>query len=189
MNNITTNNQIPPMTFNRNGKLHQPLFVAQVNGRFIIGVYQGILSKYDILIKYRQREKGKWSNIRTPKHIHWAVDVLIKMHADRENTKRFLDFLIQTWTKIKPLKSEEERKKILSIENLLEENKKEILEYEELGKKGEYSIKFLILLAKLLMIQEKTNLETAYMFRRLLEALKTGDDIFKIVSIATHNRR
>jgi hypothetical protein len=49
--------------------------------------------------------------------------------------------------------------------------------------------KFLILLAKLLMIQEKTNLETAYMFRKLLEALKAGDDIFKIVSIATHNRR
>lgn len=180
---------LPNMTFKKDGKMHQPLFVAQVNGRFIIGVYQGTLSKYDILIKYRQKEKGKWSNVRTPKHIHWAVDILIKMHADRENTKKFLDFLIQTWTKIKPLRSEEERKRILSIESLLEENKKEIFEYEDLGKKGEYSIKFLILLAKLLMIQEKTNLETAYMFRKLLEALKAGDDIFKIVSIATHNRR
>ncbi len=180
---------LPSMDFKRDGKVHMPLFVAQVNGRFIIGVYQGSLSKYDILIKYRQKEKGKWSNIRTPKHIHWAVDILIKMHADQENTKRFLDFLIQTWSQIKPLKSDEERKKILSIDNLLEENKKEILEYEELGKKGEYSIKFLILLAKLLMIQEKTNLETAYMFKKLLEALKSGDNIFKIVSIATHNRR
>lgn len=188
MNKIGNNN-LPPMTFKRDGNVHHPLFVVQVNGRFVIGVYQGSLSKYDILIKYRQKEKDKWSNIRTPKHIHWAVDILIKMHADRENTKRFLDFLIQTWSKIKPLKSEDERKKVLSIESLLEENKREILEYEELGKKGEYSIKFLILLAKLLMIQEKTNLETAYMFKRLLEALKSGDDIFKIVSIATHNRR
>ncbi len=111
------------------------------------------------------------------------------MHADRENTKRFLDFLIQIWVKIKPVKSDEERRKILSLKSLLEKNQKEILEYEELGKKGEYGIRFLILLAKLLMIQEKTNLETAYMFRKLLEALKAGDDIFKIVSIATHNRR
>ena len=188
MNNIESNN-LPSMTFKRDGKVHNPLFVAQVNGRFIVGVYQGTLSKYDILIKYRQKEKGKWSNIRTPKHIHWAVDILIKMHADQENTKRFLDFLIQMWAKIKPMKSDEERRKILSIENLLEENQKEISEYEELGKRGEYSIKFLILLAKLLMIQEKTNLETAYMFKKLLEALKAGDDIFKIVSIATHNRR
>ena len=111
MNNIESNN-LPSMTFKRNGKVHNPLFVAQVNGRFIVGVYQGTLSKYDILIKYRQKEKGKWSNIRTPKHIHWAVDILIKMHADRENTKRFLDFLIQMWAKIKPMKSDEERRKI-----------------------------------------------------------------------------
>jgi len=188
MKDIKSNN-VPSMIFKRRGKLHKPLFVTQVNGRFIIGVYQGTLSKYDILIKYRQKEKGRWSNIRTPKHIHWAVDILIKMHADQETTKRFLDFLIQMWTEIKPIRSDEERKQILSIESLLGDSQKEISEYEELGKKGEYSIKFLILLAKLLMIQEKTNLETAYMFRKLLEALKTGDDIFKIVSIATHNRR
>jgi len=41
-------------------------------------------------------------------------------------------------------------------------------------------------LAKLLMLQEKTNLETAYMFKKLLKALKSGEDIFKIVSIASH---
>jgi hypothetical protein len=68
----------------------------------------------------------------------------------------------------------------------LESSRQEIEEYEELGKRGEYSIKFLILLAKLLMLQEKTNLETAYMFKKLLEALKSGEDIFKIVSIASH---
>lgn len=186
---MNNNTDMPKMTFNKGGILHSPIFIQQINGRFIIAVYQGSLSQYDILIKYRQKEKGKWSNIRTPKHIHWAVDILIKMHADRECTKRFMDFLIQMWDKIKPIKSEVEREQILSLESLLEENRKEISEYEELGKKGEYSIKFLILLAKLLMIQEKTNLETAYMFKNLLEALKTGNDIFKIVSLATHNRR
>lgn len=115
--------------------------------------------------------------------------MLIKMHEDKESTKKFLEFLMQLWNNIKPLKTDDERTKALSIEYLLEENQKEILEYEELGKKGEYSIKFLILLAKLLMIQEKTNLETAYFFGNLLKALHEGKDIFKIVSIATHNRR
>jgi hypothetical protein len=58
--------------------------------------------------------------------------------------------------------------------------------YESLADKGEYSIKFLILIARLLMIQEKTNMETAFMFKKLLDALRAGQDIFKIVSIATH---
>ena len=50
-------------------------------------------------------------------------------------------------------------------------------------------IKFLILLAKLLMVQEKTNLETAYMFKKLLNTLRQGEDIFRIVSSATHSGR
>ncbi len=178
------------MIFKRKGKEIKPLFVTKINDKFIIAVYQGGLSKYDILIKYRQKNKNnKWSNIRTPKHIHWAVDILIKMHSNKKQTEEFLDFLLEIWNKTTPIKSEEERKKILNIEYLLENNKNEIEKYEELGRKGEYNIKFLILLAKLLMIQEKTNLETAYMFKNLLEALKSGEDIFKIVSIATHTKR
>jgi hypothetical protein len=42
-----------------------------------------------------------------------------------------------------------------------------------------------LLIAKLLMIQEKTNREDAYMFKKLLERLKEGKDIFSIVSTAT----
>jgi hypothetical protein len=174
------------MTFRKEGKKISPLFVSKINDKFMIAVYQGTISDYDILIKYRQKEGKKWSNIRTPKHIHWAVDILIKMHSNKEKTRQFLDFLFECWEKTKPIRSHEERERILSIEHLLESSRQEIEEYEELGKRGEYSIKFLILLAKLLMLQEKTNLETAYMFKNLLEALKSGEDIFKIVSIASH---
>jgi hypothetical protein len=60
------------------------------------------------------------------------------------------------------------------------------VQYAALAQKGEYSVKFLILLAKLLMAQEKTNNNQAYMFRQLLEALKNHNNIFKIVSTATH---
>ncbi len=64
--------------------------------------------------------------------------------------------------------------------------KDKIKQYQSVSRFGEYRIEFLILLAKLLMIQEKTNMPGAYMFRKLLEALKKGEDIFSIVSIATH---
>ncbi|NLI97335.1 hypothetical protein GX441_01600 [bacterium] len=180
------------MSFNKEGQKHVPLFSSFVNDKFIVAAYQGGfrpgLSPYDILIKYRQKDKGKWSRIRTPKHIHWAVDILLKMHSDKQKTQEFLDFLIHIWNNTKGFKNEEDRKRLLSIEILLGANKEEIDKYDDLGKKGEYSIKFLILIAKLLMMQEKTNLETAYMFKKLLTALREGEDIFNIVSIATHNR-
>lgn len=177
------------MSFRRKGKEVIPLFVSQIDEKFIIAVYQGSFSEYDILIKYRQKDEDKWSRVRTPKHIHWAVDVLIKMHSDKEKTEQFLDFLIKIWNETKGFEDNVERKKFLSIDNLLEPNKEEIKKYKDLGKKGEYSIKFLFLLAKLLMVQEKTNLKTAYMFKKLLSSLKSGEDIFEIVSIATHRGR
>ena len=174
------------MCFKKEGQINKPLFIVEINGNFIIAVYQGSLSKYDILIKYRQKHGEEWSRIRTPKHIHWAVDILIKMHFESKKTKDFLDFLIKIWENTAPFKNEEERKEFLNIEKLIEANRQEIERYGELSQRGEYSIKFLVLLAILLMAQEKTNLETAYMFKKLLDALKSGEDIFKIVSIATH---
>ncbi|MGA2297811.1 MAG: hypothetical protein ABSG15_09725 [FCB group bacterium] len=168
----------------------KPIKYFQLNNTFLIGVYQGSFSKYDILIKYRQNKPdGKWTRLRTPKHIHWAVDLLIKMSHYEKLTKEFLDYLIEIWEATKPNKNEIERMKALSIESFLEENKEYILNFEKLNTKGSYSIKFLLTLAKLLMQQEKNNLESAYFFKNLLIGLKDGKDIYKIVYIATHNRR
>lgn len=178
------------MIFRKKGKTIKPLKVFMPEENIIVGVYQGSFSKYDILIKYRQRDrKGKWTYIRTPKHIHWAVDLLIKMYADKKKIEEFLDFLIEIWNQTSPIKSEKERKKILDIKSLLEVHKNKIKEYQDISNFGEYRIEFLILLAKLLMVQEKTNMPDAYMFKKLLEALKEGEDIFSIVSIATHRGR
>lgn len=177
------------MIFQRDGEVKTPLTVFEVNGSYIVGVYQGSLSNFDILIKYRQKINGAWSRIRTPKHIHWAVDILIKLHEDKEKTQAFLDFLLGVWSRTSPIRNRRQQQNILSIDALLQDSQKLINKYETLSSKGEYSIKFLILLAKLLMIQEKTNLETAYMFKNLLEALRGKGDIFSAVSIASHTGR
>ena len=166
----------------------RPLFAERVNGKYIIAAYQGSLSKYDILIKYRQLENGKWSNIRTPKHIHWAVDILIKMKQEPEKTRKFLDLLINLWNDTKPIKSEEERLTILNIDTLLTSQKPKYSDLNILNDKGEYSLNFLMLLARLLMLQEKTNYEQAFMFKNLLEQLKNCDtSIYQMVSTATHH--
>jgi hypothetical protein len=170
-----------------------PLAIIEVNDTYILGIYQGSLSDYDLLLRYRQKDlnsKSGWSRVRTPKHIHWAVDAIIKMHHNDVETKNFLSFLIDLWdNKIVPLKTDEERNLLLDVEKLKAEANNEATKYSGLANKGEYSVKFLYLIAKLLMIQEKTNLSTAYMFKSLLKALEAHKDIYKIVAIATHSRR
>lgn len=171
----------------------EPLVTLEINDTFILGVYQGTLSAYDLLLRYRQKDtsiKSGWSRIRTPKHIHWAVDAILKMNHNSVETKKFLNFLIHQWdNNVNPLKSDAERNTLLDVELLMNEANLEAAKYPALANKGEYSIKFLYLIAKLLMIQEKTNLSNAYMFRNLLKALEEHKDIFNIVSVATHNRR
>jgi len=168
-------------------KNQRPLEVYKINNSYIVGVYQGKLSPYDIILRYRQKSSdGKWFQIRTPKHIHWAVDMLIKLSHQKELAQNFLEFLLNLWEQTAGFKSKEERREFLKEENLLRTIEEEAKNFHELGQYGEYNVKFLILLAKLLIKQEKTNREDAYMFKKLLEALKEHKEIYKIVSIATH---
>jgi hypothetical protein len=178
------------MCFNKNKLRVDPLIVVPINGEYLLGVYQGSLSDYDILLKYKQKDaQGKWSRLRTPKHIHWTVDMLIKLNENQLETRRFLDFLIGYWENALPIKTETERDVLLNVENLLAEANEEAEHYKSLSATGEYSVKFLLLIAKLLMVQEKTNREDAYMFGRVLKQLKEGNDIFSVISAATHNGR
>ena len=178
-------NMLPKMTFKKKGVEHTPIKVFRVNDNTILAIYKGSLSPFDILIKYRQKlQIGKWSNIRTPKHIHWTVDILMKMQTYKELTKQFMEFFINIWDNTVPLKSEKERQSI-DLEALLNLNKKEIEKFQTLSHKGEYSVRFLILLAKLLMLQEKTNRVDAYMFKRVLDGLNSGKDLFRVLATAT----
>lgn len=182
-------NELPSMTFNKGGIEHIPIKTIKVNNSIVLAVYAGALSEFDILIKYRQKlPDGKWTAIRTPKHIHWTVDILMKIQTYPKLTGEFLDFMIGIWNNTLGLKSEKERQS-LDLELILDYSKKEIEHFKDLSKKGEYSVKFLILLAKLLMLQEKTNREDAYMFKRVLDGLKRGNDLFKILSTATLNAK
>lgn len=182
-------NDLPTMTFRKEGKTILPIKIFPINGEIILSVYKGSLSKFDILLKYRQKDaKGRWTRIRTPKHIHWAVDILMKMQKEANLTKEFLDFMLTEWSNTKPIDSEQKRIS-LDLEKLLGLSKEEITKYQKLSETGEYSIKFLILLAKLLMLQEKTNKSDAYMFRKLLESIKNNRSLFEIISNASYTGR
>lgn len=145
------------MTFKNKGELVVPISVIKVNDNFILAIYKGRKGPADILIRYRQKLKnGRWSNIRTPKHIHWTVDILIKLFQFEGLTKEFIEQLMKIWEEeIHPI-SEEERDR-LELKELLNYDKETLQRFKELSKYGEYDVKFLLLLAKLLMLQEKTN--------------------------------
>ena len=63
-----------------NGKELNSIIDIIFDNKYKLYVFQGILSENDIIIKYT--EEGK--RVRTPKHIHWAVDLLLKLQFERE---------------------------------------------------------------------------------------------------------
>ncbi len=146
---------------------------------YIIYVFQGNLSQFDIVIKYKKDGK----RIRTPKHIHWVVDILMKMQGNEELTKKYLLAIQNCWNTCVPLSNND----FETLKNLIENGEKdiEIEQYFDLNAFGEYDVEFLYVLMELLAVQEKTNRADAYMFGKIIEELLEADrDIFKIISTA-----
>ena len=146
---------------------------------YIIYVFQGALSQFDIVIKYK---KDGMRN-RTPKHIHWVVDILMKMQGNEVLTKQYLEAIQNCWNTYVPLTNNN----FDTLKVLIEkgENEINIAQYFPLNTFGEYNVEFLYVLMELLAVQEKTNRSDAYMFGNIIEELLEADrDIFKIISTA-----
>ena len=146
---------------------------------YIIYVFQGALSQFDIVINY----KKDGMRIRTPKHIHWVVDILMKMQGNEVLTKQYLEAIQNCWNTYVPLTNNN----FDTLKVLIEkgENEINIAQYFPLNTFGEYNVEFLYVLMELLAVQEKTNRSDAYMFGNIIEELLEADrDIFKIISTA-----
>ena len=137
------------------------------------------MSQFDIVIKYKKDGK----RIRTPKHIHWAVDILMKMQGNEILTKQYLKAVQKCWKTCVPLTNND----YSTLKALIEDGEDEIdiEQYFALNAFGEYDVEFLYVLMELLAVQEKTNRADAYMFGKIIEELFEVDrDIFKIISTA-----
>lgn len=151
---------------------------------YTLYVFQGTLSTFDIFLKYK---KGSL-RIRTPKHIHWAVDVLIKMQGQKRLTKKFLWKIKELWNSCAPLSQNDYDTLNSLVHNALVAIT--ISDYTKLNNYGEYPVDFLFVLMLLLSVQEKTNRSDAYMFGSIIdELLETNHDIFRIVSKAGYTGR
>lgn len=151
---------------------------------YILHVFQGTLSPYDILLKY---SSSKTKQPRTPKHIHWSVDLLLKKENDPVLTSEYLKLIKEVWIDSDVINDNS----FETIDSLLNKliKKYSLAKYESLNYYGEYPVEFLFVLMSLLAIQEKTNAThngtTAVMFGKIIdELLKSDIDIFKLMSTA-----
>ena len=146
---------------------------------YILYVFQGGISEFDILIKYRKGE----TRLRTPKHIHWVIDVLIKMQYKKDLVRELLNQMKDVWESSTGLQDNSYE----VLKRLIEDyaTRTQMERFEELSQYGEYPIDFLFVLMELLSTQEKTNRADAYMFGQIIDELLEEDyDIFSIVSRA-----
>lgn len=169
------------MDFNRGWKNHKPIRVYELDNDLKIWVYQWNKwekPELDILVKYKEKDK----RLRTPKHIHWVIDILIKKEHNKTLTMEFLKFLNSYYDKIERFKSKEEQQEC-EIKYITD---KDLKKFEELNSYWEYSIYFIWYLIELFIRMEK-NHPNPHVFKDLMDTLINENDIFRIVSKATQN--
>lgn len=168
----------------RRGTLHtnkkeKTAIIEFVFADYVICVFQGDLSQFDILIKYKKSGK----RIRTPKHIHWVVDVLMKLQGNEALARQYLEAIQKCWETCMPLANNDYN----TLSSFIRDGEKiiKIDQYLPLNAYGEYDVEFLYTLMELLAVQEKTNRSDAYLFGKIIENLLAEDrDIFSIISAA-----
>jgi hypothetical protein len=172
------------MEYKKKGVIHKAFKEFRLSDGTIIGVFQGNRGEnpdLDIIIKYQQNGK----RIRTPQHIHWVIDLLIKKQHNKKLTLEFVRYLRDMWERVEPFRNKNEQQKCEIKQTTIEKLRK----FEELNRYGEYTIEFIGHLIELMMRMEKTGLDRAFMFKDLLDAIINEKDIFHIVAKATHNGR
>jgi hypothetical protein len=149
-----------------------------------VGVFQGSRGAnpdLDIIVKYQEPRKA----VRTPQHLHWAIDLLIKKEHKRELTLDFVGFLLGMWNEVRPFRTKAEQQAC----ELRVSTGESLGRFRVLDDYGEYTVEFVATILELIMIQEKTGNAEAFMFRNLLQAIHDEKDIFSIVSSAGYRGR
>lgn len=158
----------------------------KLNSGEIIGVFQGSKGKrkdLDIVVKYK--DKYTKTVPRTPRHIHWVIDLLIKKEHNEKLTSEFIKYLLDMYDRIEPFRNKAEQQRC----ELKFTNPENLRRFDELNKYGQYSVEFIGHVIELLSIEEKTGFEGAFMFKRVLTSLYEMKDIFSIVSSASYKGR
>lgn len=139
-----------------------------------IFVKKGGKSPQDFVVRYRQPGK----RLRTPKHIHIAVDLYAKRTGNPGLVREFCAHLVRRFQQIAPLDAYPPRIRL---------DADDVRRFEPLGQWGEYDAEFLLAVNELLILQEKTNYPQGT--ATLAWAKFPDADVFTIVSSWSWNNR
>ena len=127
-------------------------------------VEPGEKSEFDFKVRYR--EPGK--RIRTPKHIHFIIDLYLKKAGNKNLTLEFVKKLLEMLSNLKISKEFPPK--------FQEFSKQSFSQFSSLDQYGEYSVDFLAAIFDLIMIQEKTNYPDGTINRKLFEAFLNEEE-------------
>ena len=85
----------------RNRNTEKSIMDIKIDKTYTIYVYRGSLSQNDIVIKYSKDGK----RMRTPKHIHWVIYMLLKEQKNHKDVISFIKCMQKTWDEIIGLES------------------------------------------------------------------------------------
>jgi len=85
----------------RKRRTEKSIIDIKVNDSYIIYVFKGSLSPNDIVVQY-SKDSGR---ARTPKHIHWVIDMLLKEQKNHNDVITFIKCMQKTWDEMVGLKS------------------------------------------------------------------------------------
>jgi hypothetical protein len=134
-------------------------------------------SPYDFRVHYREPNQ----RVRTPKHIHLIIDLYMKLSKNEELTMKLVDHIINIILKVKPATA--------FPPNLQLFKQEQAEQFGELDRYGEYSVEFILVVAELIMIQEKTNYPDGTLNLKLFQKFRNKESIFSVVSSATFANR
>ena len=174
------------MQYKKDHIIHQSIREFKLRDGTVIGVFAGTrghLQSRDIIIKYKTPKQTR-KTVRTPAHIHWAIDLLIKREHQKKLTIEFMEYLLNMYDRTQAFKSKKERDKCA----VRCTSKRVLKKYEKLNKYGEYKVEFIEHLIKLMIKMEKNTPpgKPAKVFRELMKAILENKDIFTIVNKAKY---
>lgn len=154
---------------------------------YVLEGSKGKKPELDLFIKYSDC-KNKKSELKfvAPKHVHWAMDFVIKKEHNSGKLYKFVKILIKKYLQFEknnPL-TERNFKQIKSLidNNIFEKRDKFI----SLDRYGRYKTEFIYYLLILIAVNELNSADNPYMFIKTLKTIVDKEkDFTEVIDIAT----
>ena len=133
----------------------------------VLGMFEGNRGEkpsWDFTLKFL--EPGAKRQLRTPQHLHWVVDLLLKMKTYKKEVCQIISFYHNYYYNVKPYLSKSDKTKYNPFTPI-----KMTKKYSKINHKGIYTIEYISYLIELFAIREKTSPRKNNIVENLLNCL------------------